>query len=70
MAYKLTDKAPTEPGYYWAKQDGENPTVVEVDRISYKGKTERMYVYAPGNDMELPLSKFILWSERIEVPEE
>ena len=70
MAYKLTDKVPTETGYYWAKQEGENPTVVEVDCITYKGKIIRICVYVPGFDMDFPASKFILWSERIEEPGE
>jgi hypothetical protein len=70
VAYKLTEKVPTESGYYWAMQEGGNLVIVEIDCIKYKGKITRTSIYIPGVEVDFPLSDFILWSERIEEPTE
>ncbi|MCK9592751.1 MAG: hypothetical protein M0Q91_12175 [Methanoregula sp.] len=69
--YKLTDKKPTESGYYWAKQEEDDPEVVEIEpRDCEEDDEDKFAVYLPGWDIPCSLSDFISWSERIEEPEE
>lgn len=62
MAYKLTDKIPTEPGYYWAKSIHGGFMLIEVDKQNI--------CLCHGHRMKFELSDFVAWSERIEEPEE
>jgi hypothetical protein len=64
MAYKLTDKVPTEDGYYWVRISDHpafKPVIVATD-----GK----YVYSINTHEVREMRCFQLWSERIEEPEE
>jgi predicted 3-demethylubiquinone-9 3-methyltransferase (glyoxalase superfamily) len=61
MAYKLTEKAPTESGYYWAKSKWGILMMIEVDEIGT--------IMHNGHKISSP-TILVAWSERIEEPEE
>lgn len=61
MTYKLTDKKPTESGYYWAQIKDGDPCVVQV----YYSDSS---VYDTGDEATYHIWNFHKWSERIEEP--
>lgn len=55
-----TNKAPTEKGFYWAKQFPSHPQVVEV--------TENLTVWVPGHNVPVDITEFFHWSDRSITP--
>ncbi|QHS50420.1 hypothetical protein [Edaphobacter sp. 12200R-103] len=67
-----SNKAPTEPGYYWLKEKNESQTVVLGERDSPKQKELQFYFVAEefgteGDRIIQAGGRF--WSERILPPE-
>jgi hypothetical protein len=78
MSYKLTDKAPTEPGYYWANNGDEN-IIIKVEKLPehdpypsglYKIMDDGSRCYMHEEECALHICNFKFWSDRIEEPEE
>lgn len=73
LAVTWTTTPPTEPGWYWARQDGACVVMVYVEPWARRGLVARIYddhVGAPEGEPGFPLSAFSGWIGPLVPPDE